>query len=185
MLGCILALQCQQQYLIGKQFDILTEDALNQYVLYSQTLSHRQFHWVEVLVDYAANFVYKPGRVLFAPDALSKRPALHIIDKNKAFLEAVRLAQEYSADQEFINFQHLATQPKSDFQVTKGPIVRKISSFLPLVIPGSASGLHQKGLKELHTTPLGGHLVYHKLLRLVHFRFQWPYLTSSVQEFYH
>ena len=118
VLVCILALQCWWQYLTGKQFDVLTDHAPNQYILSKQKLSHRQVYWVEVLAEYAANVVCKPGHVLSAPDALSRIPALHIIENNQALLEAVHLAQEGSTNKEFINFRHLATQPKSDFQVT-------------------------------------------------------------------
>ena len=41
-----------------------------------------RFIGLEVLAEYAANFVYKPGHVLSAPDALSRMPALYVIENN-------------------------------------------------------------------------------------------------------
>ena len=140
MLDCILALYHWWQYLIGKQFNILTDHAPNQYILSQYELFYRQVLWVELLADYAANFVYKPGNTIYKPDTLSRIPALHVIENNQAFLEAVHLAQESSADQEFFNFKHLATQHKSDFQVIQRLIVRKLSGSIPLAIIGDALG---------------------------------------------
>ena len=148
------------------------------YILSQQKLSHRQVHWVEVLTDYALNFVCKPGYVLSTPDILSRMPILHIIVNNQALLEAVCLAQKCSAEQEFLHFKHLATQPKSDFHVTQGLIVRRMSGSSPLVISSYSLGLCQKVLAELHTSPLGGYLGYCKLLGLIYTLFWWSYLAS-------
>ena len=128
-------------------------------------------------------FCIKPGCILSAPDTLSRIAVLHVVDKNQALLEAKRLAQEHSANWEFIYFRHLATHPKSDFQVTQGLIDRKMSGPSPLFIHGNASGLCQKVLEKLYTSPLGGHLGYCKLLGLIHTHFWWLHLTALVQEF--
>ena len=93
ILGCILALDHWWWYLIGKQFDVLTNYAPKQCILSQQKLSSRQVHWVEVIADYATNFVYKPDHVLSAPNTLSRIPAFYILDKNLALLEAIYLAQ--------------------------------------------------------------------------------------------
>ena len=46
-------------------------------------------HCVKVLADYAANFIYKPGCIHFAPNALLYILALNIIGNNDALHEAL------------------------------------------------------------------------------------------------
>ena len=48
--------------------------------------------WVEVLADYAANFIYKPGRIHSAPDALLRIPALNTLSNTDVLHEAIRRA---------------------------------------------------------------------------------------------
>ena len=52
-------------------------------------MSRRQVRWIEVLAEYAANFVYKPGRVHSAPDALSRIPALNVVTRRTTLHEVV------------------------------------------------------------------------------------------------
>ena len=46
-------------------------------------------HWVEVLADYAANFIYKPGHIHSAPDALSRIPALNTLSNTDILHEVI------------------------------------------------------------------------------------------------
>ena len=59
-------------------------------------MSRRQARWLETLADYDANFVYVPGRIHSAPDALSRRPmaaAVLSLSDNMVLQEAVTKAQ--------------------------------------------------------------------------------------------
>ena len=48
--------------------------------------------WVEVLADYAANFIYKPGHIHSAPDALLYIPALNTLSNTDVLHEAIHRA---------------------------------------------------------------------------------------------
>ena len=99
MLGCILAMERWRPYLVGRAFDVLTDHAPNQYIRTQQKLSRRQARWLETLADYDANFVYVPGRIHSAPDALSRRPmaaAVLSLSDNMVLQEAVTKAQQQS-----------------------------------------------------------------------------------------
>ena len=100
------------------------------------------------------------SQVIFSLHLMLYLRYLHYIlqRKNQALLETLHFAQEYNTGQEFVNFRHLGTQPKTNYQVTQGLIVKKMAGFSTLAIPGNALGLRQKVSKELHTSPLGGHL---------------------------
>ena len=55
-------------------------------------------HWVEVLADYAANFIYKPGHIHSALDALSHIPALNLLSNTDVLHEAIYRAKPISID---------------------------------------------------------------------------------------
>ena len=51
------------------------------------------------------------------------------------------------------------------------------------VIPGDATELKAMILRELHASPLGGHLGRHKLHKLVASRFFWPRMDAEIRDF--
>ena len=55
-------------------------------------------HWVEVLADYTANSIYKPGHIHSEPDALLCIPALNTLSNTDVLHEAICRAKPTSKD---------------------------------------------------------------------------------------
>ena len=71
----------------------------------------------------------------------------------------------------------------SGFEMQKGVLVRIDGARVLPVIPGDATELKAMILKELHASPLGGHLGQRKLHKLVSSRFFWPRMDVEIRDF--
>ncbi len=77
MLAVVTALKTWQHYLLGKFFDLYTDNESVITFLKQPSLAPRQARWVQLLVvlsEYDFNLYHLPGVRNFMADGLSRRP---------------------------------------------------------------------------------------------------------------
>ena len=84
LLAIIWALKSWRQYLHGSPISIqvFTDHKNLTYFHKAQSLNQRQAHWLLDLADFGLNIIHVPGKLLIAPDALSRCPDLLPPDDN-------------------------------------------------------------------------------------------------------
>lgn len=73
MLAVVLALRQWRHYLLGREFDLHTDNSAVSHFLTQQSLSPRQARWVHTLAEYNFNLYHRPGKDNVVADALSRR----------------------------------------------------------------------------------------------------------------
>ena len=171
MLGCILAIEHWQPYLVGRAFDVLTDHTPNHYIK-TQKVSRYQTSWLETLADYDANFVYVVGQIHSASNTLSCHPIVACVislSDNIVLQEAITKAQQQSKDPVLLCLKAQALLGQLGFDNWNKLIVKVLGRLALPVILFNASALQQQIVKELHESFLSGHLGPCKLYALVAF----------------
>lgn len=143
-----------RQYLLGRQFTILTDQQSLRNLTTQQTPEQQK--WLTKLVGYDFWILYRPGKQNTAADALShtSEAVLMTISVNSLAIE-VDLKQLNQTNPELVPIQQaldLGNKKFDDYQCKEGILFYKRR----IVIP-SDSPLRHKLLLELHATAIGGH----------------------------
>ena len=76
LLAVIHALRVWRHYLLGKQFEIVTDHHSLKYLMTQSNLPKRQARWVEILAEFDFEVVHRPGKSNVVADALPRLTAI-------------------------------------------------------------------------------------------------------------
>jgi len=74
MLAVVTALKECRHYLLGRSFDLYSDNEAVTYFLKQPSLTPRQARWVQTFSEYDFDLYHLPGKDKLAADALSRRP---------------------------------------------------------------------------------------------------------------
>ena len=79
LLAVIHALKLWRHYLLGCQFELITDHKILKWIFTQPTLNMHQRRWVEVLQEYDFLIIYRPGKENVVADCLSRKAFLNAI----------------------------------------------------------------------------------------------------------
>ena len=74
LLALYLALEEWRHYLLGVHFTARTDHNGLKYLRTQKHLKERQWHWMAFFSEYQFDLLYRPGKQMQVPDALSRKP---------------------------------------------------------------------------------------------------------------
>ncbi|KAL0385791.1 UNVERIFIED_CONTAM: Retrovirus-related Pol polyprotein from transposon [Sesamum radiatum] len=174
-----------RQYLLGRKFNIYTDQKSLRGLLNQTMQTPAQQKWLTKLLGYDFAIHYKPGRENKVADALSRHPlatALSFTSVSSSISHLLNKFREYYASNpsgKALVSQLLQKQGTPlHFSSRHGLVFFKHRLFVP-----DFDGIHQALLAESHSTVIGGHSgVKGTSIRLAA-SFYWPKLLTDVKAF--
>ncbi|KAL6286677.1 hypothetical protein ACE6H2_011067 [Prunus campanulata] len=184
MMAVILAIQKWRPYLLGQQFNILTDHQTIRHFLSQRVTTPVQQRWLLKLMGYNFTLQYRPGTQNQAADALSRRHELLpiVAVSHPVFDSLSQLKQDCLQDPVAATiFQNYKTNPAilpKGYAIKDATLLYKGQIFVP-----SVHGWRTKLLEEFHSTPAGGHSGYLRTLKRLQRSFHWPGMRHDVKTF--
>lgn len=196
-------------YLLGsKPFIVYTDHASLRTAIKSPHLSQRMARWLSFFAEYNFTVEYKPGKLNFIGDSLSRRPdwdfktsqspeinALTLI--KSTLTDAIQLA--YSSDPALQNlYEYLQNVNDQTLKLLDAKTRSRLHrySFVndliwyslddedrPRVVVPNDSDLKHRILYEYHDAPASGHLGREKTFLAVARDFYWPHMYKWVRKY--
>ena len=203
-LAIVYAIKHFKHYLLDRPFEIITDHAALQWLKNQKDSNGRLGRWAIELAGVPYEIKYRPGRVHQNADALSRLKVAslattqttdqlqHLCEKQKED-ELCREIRNY-LDEGILNEKYGEKKPEwakeiEYFEVVNGALYRReISSKkskrneinYQLVLPLS---LRPLVLKELHNSPMGGHLAFLRTYFKVKNNYFWPSMRKEIKEY--
>ncbi|KAF8405746.1 hypothetical protein HHK36_007823 [Tetracentron sinense] len=203
MLAIMEAIRMWRPYLLGRKFQIWTDQKSLKFFLEQRVLNPEQQKWVSKLLGYEYDIIYRPGKANSSADALSQKnmgpshmestivhtsppesvpteSTLQALSTPKFQLwEAMRQAN--TIDTYLLNLhQKLLTQPENHRHLQNK---NDILFYKGRVLLSPSSDLRSDLLHEFHDSKLGGHSgilrTYHRLGQ----SFYWEGMKKEVQAY--
>ncbi|UYV84191.1 hypothetical protein LAZ67_X001482, partial [Cordylochernes scorpioides] len=147
--------------------------------------SGRLARWALKLQEYDINIVYKSGRKHKDADCLSRSPLADTAEIEGHITSIQDIAEEQSKDPHLVGIREkLANENLKGYQMIGGVLYKK--NYDPegkpwlLVVPKQ---MRHEILKDVHDTPMAGHLGFAKTYDRVRKRFYWPGLYRTVSQY--
>ena len=166
----MLAIQRWGHYLLGRHFEVHTDQKNLKFLLDQRLMGEDKHKWVSKLLGYDFKVKYKPRKQNGVADALSKKMYFTAISSMQ-FFDWEGIEEELLADDKMKRvLQDLVDKPNSQpgFKLRQGRLLYKGRVVLARHSPRIPSIL-----KEFHDTAAGGH-----------FRFFWTYKRISAVLFW-
>ncbi|CAH9101834.1 unnamed protein product [Cuscuta europaea] len=180
LMAIVLAVQKWRPYLLGRMFEIHTDQKSLRFLTEQRLMGEEQQKWTSKLMGFNFIIKYKPGVENRVADALSRRPFLHSLSIVTC-QEWEGLEEELLKDPKCLTlFQNLVSKPDQypDFQNKKGLLYYKGKLVLP-----SASPRVTKILNEYHSSAVGGHSGYFRTMKRVSNLFYWQGMRKDIKKF--
>jgi len=201
MLAIMEAIRLWRPYLLGRRFQIWTDQKSLKFFLEQRVVTLEQQKWVSKLLGYDYEIIYRPGRTNSAADALSRRPVQEVELLEEAELEAERNTTKHQLQAiSSPQFQHwdelrhlnvvdpylrdlrekLIAQPADHPQFTdrEGLLLYKGR----IVIP-PASALCTTLMAEFHNSKVGGHSGVLRTYKRIAQSFYWEAMKKDVRSY--
>lgn len=196
LLAVVCALREWRHYLHGSKFTviIITDHKSLRYIDTQPNLSSRQARWSELLAEFDYEIIYVQGKDNVVADALSRRSdhkdvkqaqtvseqpievasiGISLSDGENKFVEEIVLG--YSDDK---SCKKILEKCEPPFRIDGKLIMRGDQIYIP-----RNKQLITKILKEMHDTPLGGHVGISKTFELVSRKFYWPRQHRDIKRY--
>jgi hypothetical protein len=195
-------------YLLGsKPFTVYTDHASLRTAIKSPHLSQRMARWLSFFAEYNFNVEYKPGKLNFIGDGLSRRPDLDFKTKTSSEVNAITCVRSSLMDdiktsyEKDITCNTLLKYFNSDckdtskldskslsrlhrFSFSEGLIYYSIDhADDPRILVPNDVNLKEQILYEYHDSPISGHLGREKTFLAVSRDFYWPHLYKWVRKY--
>jgi hypothetical protein len=195
-------------YLLGsKPFTVYTDHASLRTAIKSPHLSQRMARWLSFFAEYNFNVEYKPGKLNFIGDGLSRRPDLDFKTKTSSEVNAITcvrsslmddIKESYKKD---ITCNTLLKYFNSDCKDTSKLDSKSLSRLHrysyhegliyysidhtddPRILVPNDTDLKERILYEYHDSPISGHLGREKTFLAVSRDFYWPHLYKWVRKY--
>ncbi|MBW0545245.1 hypothetical protein O181_084960 [Austropuccinia psidii MF-1] len=195
---------------LSSSFEALTNHSSLQYFMSSKILTHCQALWAEFLSEFNFSINYHPGRLATLPDALSRWDIVYpdrgedFTSKNPMTYQKIIKKDQIQASKLFAvkveSFSRLIDSIQKalwqDYQyrsilqhMGKGKSVKDYSLdsssqlllFKDRVVVRNDPKIELSILQRRHYSPLAGHPVQEKTLKLVKQDFHWPGMTQFIK----
>ncbi|CAH9138635.1 unnamed protein product [Cuscuta epithymum] len=180
LMAVVLAVQKWRPYLLGRPFEIHTDQKSLKFLTEQRLMGDEQQRWTSKLLGYNFTIRYKPGKENKAADSLSRIPylkALSIVTCQ----EWEGLEEELKADLKCQGLiQKIISQPDQykDYKISKGLLYYRGR----LVLPSSSTRI-PKILMEYHATAMGGHSGYFRTMKRISNLFYWQGMKKEIQKY--
>ncbi len=186
LLSVVDATRVWRHYLMGKRFQLYTDNKANSYIQTQPHLNARRMaRWVEKLQEYDIEFDHVEGKNNVVADALSRRAdyALGVIMAVKPSEEFfVQLRRDAGKDAEYQRtLTAVEKQTRTDFSVRDGLVYHHSQGATQLYVP--AGELREKVLCEAHDVRTSGHLGRDKTLERLKRQYYWPQMGRDVHTY--
>lgn len=169
------------QYLLGRRFQIFTDQKSLKHLLLQVVQTPEQYKWASKLIGFDFEIIYKPGKENDVADALSR-----IEDEIVLALSTVDLTWKAG----LCTYYHTEPGQQLVQNLTGQTNTSKVIVFCDvllyqqhhLFIPEIES-LRSKIPYEYHSSPIGGYSGIHPNIRRLTSTFCWPKLRDDVKEF--
>ncbi|UYV73003.1 hypothetical protein LAZ67_10001459 [Cordylochernes scorpioides] len=184
-LAVVWALGKFRPYLYGRPFTVVTDHHMLCWLVGMKDPSGRLARWALKLQEYDINIVYKSGRKHKDADCLSRSPLADTAEIEGHVISIQDAAEEQSKDPRLVGIREkLANENLKGYQMIGSVLYKKIydpegKSWL-LVVPKQ---MRHEILKDVHDTPMAGHLGFAKTYDRVINRFYWPGLYRTVSQY--
>jgi hypothetical protein len=215
MLAIIVALKIWRAYLEGAAhpFTVYTDHKNLEYFATTKVLNRRQSRWSELLASYDFKIVYRPGKSMGKPDAMTRRHdfsegskasdapprtllkshqlqlfAVHKAAANESqLIRDIRAAQPRDLNlQPLLPFLRDPEIPRDDSTQQKlvgFSLCDDLVLFNGLVYVPNNDVIKTKVLRQCHDSPSAGHFGQAKTFELVTRDFYWPRLRRFVNRY--
>ncbi|UYV83886.1 hypothetical protein LAZ67_X000509, partial [Cordylochernes scorpioides] len=184
-LAVVWALGKFRPYLYGRPFTVVTDHHSLCWLVGLKDPSGRLARWALKLQEYDINIVYKSGRKHKDADCLSRSPLADTAEIEGHITSIQDIAEEQSKDPHLVGIREkLANENLKGYQMIGGVLYKK--NYDPegkpwlLVVPKQ---IRHEILKDVHDTPMAGHLGFAKTYDRVRKRFYWPGLYRTVSQY--
>ncbi|UYV62287.1 hypothetical protein LAZ67_2000001 [Cordylochernes scorpioides] len=184
-LAVVWALGKFRPYLYGRPFTVVTDHHSLCWLVGLKDPSGRLARWALKLQEYDINIVYKSGRKHKDADCLSRSPLADTAEIEGHITSIQDIAEEQSKDPHLVGIREkLANENLKGYQMIGGVLYKK--NYDPegkpwlLVVPKQ---MRHEILKDVHDTPMAGHLGFAKTYDRVRKRFYWPGLYRTVSQY--
>ncbi|UYV81653.1 K02A2.6-like, partial [Cordylochernes scorpioides] len=184
-LAVVWALGIFRPYLYGRPFTVVTDHHSLCWLVGLKDPSCRLARWALKLQEYDINIVYKSGRKHKDADCLSRSPLADTAEIEGHITSIQDIAEEQSKDPHLVGIREkLANENLKGYQMIGGVLYKK--NYDPegkpwlLVVPKQ---MRHEILKDVHDTPMAGHLGFAKTYDRVRKRFYWPGLYRTVSQY--
>ncbi|UYV72384.1 hypothetical protein LAZ67_9002893, partial [Cordylochernes scorpioides] len=184
-LAVVWALGKFRLYLYGRPFTVVTDHHSLCWLVGLKDPSGRLARWALKLQEYDINIVYKRGRKHKDADCLSRSPLADTAEIEGHITSIQDIAEEQSKDPHLVGIREkLANENLKGYQMIGGVLYKK--NYDPegkpwlLVVPKQ---MRHEILKDVHDTPMAGHLGFAKSYDRVRKRFYWPGLYRTVSQY--
>jgi hypothetical protein len=180
------ALRKWRHYLMGRRFELRTNQNGLKYLFDQSTLNARQIRWPEFLCEYDFDIKHIKGKENKVANALSRKVhELHAITISKyrtkikdRILEATNVDLQYRGFVAKIQ-QRERPQTKESYTLgTDGLLLYKNRVYVPNV-----QELKLAILKEMHNVAYAGHLGYQKIVAAVKSHYFWLGMKKEITEY--
>ncbi|UYV63208.1 K02A2.6-like, partial [Cordylochernes scorpioides] len=184
-LAVVWALGKFRPYLYGRPFTVVTDHHSLCWLVGLKDPSGRLARWALKLQEYDINIVYKSGRKHKDADCLSRSPLADTAEIEGHITSIQDIAEEQSKDPHLVGIREkLANENLKGYQMIGGVLYKK--NYDPEGKPWLLVVLKQMRheiLKDVHDTPMAGHLGFAKTYDRVRKRFYWPGLYRTVSQY--
>jgi hypothetical protein len=191
MLAVMEAIKTWRPYLLGRKFQIQTDQKSLKFLLEQRIVTPEQQKWVSKLVGYDYEIVYCPGRTNSAADAMSRMPhSPFLLSITGPTLDGISGPQfilwedlkQLNATDPYLLAIHqklqktLATMPH--YKMQDG-----ILFFKGRIVISPTSALKNEILQEFHSSKFAGHSGILRTLKRLAQSFYWIAMKADVQAF--
>ena len=180
LMAIVLAIQKWRHYLLGRHFEVHTDQKSLKFLLEQRLMGEEQQKWVSKLMGFDFEVKYKPGQQNTAADALSRRLHLTAISTVQ-FFEWDGVEEEILADEKLKKvMQEVLVQPDKHpgFELKQGKLWYKGRLLL-----SKASARIPKVLKEFHDSVVGGHSGFFRTYKRISSILFWEGMKRDIQKY--
>ncbi|KAH9770474.1 hypothetical protein KPL71_012393 [Citrus sinensis] len=183
MLAIIEAVRCWRPYLMGRKFQILTDQRSLKYFLEQRVTTPEQQKWVTKLLGYEYDIKYRPGKENSAADSLSREGGgsiIHAISRPEFVIweELKKESRESPWVQQILSQREVDSKKSYEYVWKDGLLYYKGS----IVIPPESS-LKTRLLQEFHDTKIGGHSGVLRTWKRLAQNFYWDGMKNDVKKY--
>ncbi|CAA0836351.1 Uncharacterized mitochondrial protein AtMg00850, partial [Striga hermonthica] len=183
MLAVVEAVRCWRPYLLGRRFQIVTDQQPLKHLLEQRIVTPEQQKFVSKLMGFDFEIIYRPGRQNAVADALSRRtdvPELSAITgPTWAIWEEIRKAQvEDTHCQELRQSIEAGKTTAIDYELHNDLLLHRGRVYVP-----DSGQLREQILQHFHDSKVGGHSgIYRTWMRIAN-TFFWPGQQGTVRDY--
>ncbi|KAJ9564989.1 hypothetical protein OSB04_000955 [Centaurea solstitialis] len=184
LMALVLAIQHWRPYLLGRHFQVYTDQRSLRHLLQQRIASADQQNWLAKLLGYHFDVIYKPGRENSAADSLSRMfeevelttavsfPVWSQLQQIQHEVQNSKVLQDITLDLQ------RGSQSRPGFSLHNGVLLHKGRLVLAsdsLVIP--------EVLAEFHSSVTGGHSGFLRTYKRIAMNVYWIGMKRTIQEY--